>query len=408
MSSKGQKRSTAQQQGTSKKQTVGSQHELCLSFDIGTVNTGVCLYDPNINRILYWDAHEMMEPSFSAAVKSRQAHANIEFIMQKVEPLIGTKHFWVLIERQAETVEAFKRRLAPNWAIQYIIAEYFHARNERVYVDIVDASLKGKFFHIHDGNTLKKQVEEAAKAWVDKNKTNGISDQALMAWESAASPKPKQDMADAFVQMWVYYFANRDDAMNGNTYAVTDQAVKDRQRKKEEEQKKFDAQCSLEVLRERELERDERRAHLRRSVQERAELIDLATCASLEAAIHALFSASRHTGHTNADAGHKAAMLAAANNKRSKDQIAAALHRARSSVQSSPFLQEKYALPDFSPALAITVEQLAKYGRTLANHEKLNNADMNLLDIFSGLLRNSNKTSQTPRQSKRRQSHLRR
>jgi hypothetical protein len=254
--------------------------ELCLSFDVGTKNTGVCLYDPNENKILYWDAHELMDTRLHATDRSRHAHESLKFIMNRVGKCIGGKTFWVVVEYQKATIEAFKRRMTINWSLQYIIAEYFHATyGGSILVDFVDPELRKRFRETrileHDYGTAfsKDEVHDAAKAWL-KHNPDKVSPDALDNWSKAKWPKPKQDMADAFVQMWVYYFKDLDSALKGETFTFAEAERRKRAEIHAERERLWEASYKAEARMLQMQRRREERDEAARTLADKAKALD--------------------------------------------------------------------------------------------------------------------------------------
>jgi hypothetical protein len=76
--------------------------EVCLSFDVGSINCGVCLFDgsPSAQTVMYTAKTPLLDEHAKVIHDVTAVKRKLDDITHKVRTLLNGRPFWVLVEEQ--------------------------------------------------------------------------------------------------------------------------------------------------------------------------------------------------------------------------------------------------------------------------------------------------------------------
>lgn len=194
----------------------------CLSFDVGSINCGVCLFDgrPSAQQILFCTKRPLLNEHAHVVHDVTAVKQALDEITRTVTTLLQGRPYWVLVEEEFAVFESDKNARKHcevfNLQLESCIRMYF--AQKQIEVRTTHATERFPFLGIHGWRQMtrwdrKQHVTAAVSKLLDKgNPGNRFAhrEHDLTGWE-AQRPSQRHDTADAISQALLWYYRNAQD-----------------------------------------------------------------------------------------------------------------------------------------------------------------------------------------------------
>jgi hypothetical protein len=201
--------------------------EVCLSFDVGSMNCGVCLFDGSTDAqtILYTKKLQLLDEHATVIHDVKPVKRYLDDLTQIVRTLLKERPFWVLIEEQFTQFktdpEAKQFQMVFTIQMESCISMYY--LQQGIEVRTIHSTKRFAFLGYagwkSDTRWRRKQhvadvVSTLLDASVQGNKF-ARRKHDLSNWEKLTRTQ-RHDVADAISQCLSYYYRNLQDVRNCN------------------------------------------------------------------------------------------------------------------------------------------------------------------------------------------------
>jgi hypothetical protein len=193
--------------------------QVCLSFDVGSRNCGICLFDgsPSAQRIMFVTNKPLLDHHQYVIHDVVPVKRHLDEITHLTNTLLNGRPYFVLIEQQFNLYqndpEAKRQGLVFPLQLESCIAMYYVQRG--IEVKTIHATQRYPFLGIHgwrqDSRWQRKQNVVNAVTLLLSSATPGnqfaLRDHNLSEWETKPTSQCS-DMADAIAQALCYIYRN--------------------------------------------------------------------------------------------------------------------------------------------------------------------------------------------------------
>jgi hypothetical protein len=192
---------------------------VCLSFDVGSQNCGICLFDgsPSAQKIMFVTNRPLLDEHQYVIHYVVPVKQHLDEITLLTNTLLNGRPYFVLIEQQftlyQNDPEAKRQGLVFPLQLESCIAMYYVQRG--IEVKTIHATQRYPFLGVHgwrqDSRWQRKQnvVNEVTLLLSSATPGNqfGLRDHNLSEWETKPTSQ-RSDMADAIAQALCYIYRN--------------------------------------------------------------------------------------------------------------------------------------------------------------------------------------------------------
>jgi hypothetical protein len=193
--------------------------QVCLSFDVGSQNCGICLFDgsPSAQKIMFVTNRPLLDEHQYVIHDVAPVKRHLDEITLLTNTLLNGRPYFVLIEQQftlyQNDPEAKRQGLVFPLQLESCIAMYYVQRG--IEVKTIHATQRYPFLGLHgwkqDSRWQRKQNVVNSVAQLLSTNTPGnqfaYRDHDLSEWEKKP-PSQRSDMADAIAQALCYVYRN--------------------------------------------------------------------------------------------------------------------------------------------------------------------------------------------------------
>jgi hypothetical protein len=199
--------------------------EVCLSFDVGSVNCGVCLFDgsPFAQTIMYTAKRPLLDEHAKVIHDVTAVKRELDDITHTVRTLLKGRPFWVLIEEQftqfSADPEAKRVSMVFTLQLESCISMYFVQQG--IEVRTIHSTKRFPFLGYAGWKSdtrwnRKQRVAAEVSSMLDPSVPGNEfarREHDLTNWESLTQ---RHDIADAISQCLSYYYQNLQDVKDCN------------------------------------------------------------------------------------------------------------------------------------------------------------------------------------------------